>query len=77
MQAIVAAQIICNVLVVLFYGKDIYSIGEVRVSNEKEVKLVNGITFKFPITKLMKECTNARLSQYLEKLYSKNFEFTL
>ena len=76
MEAIVTAQMICNVLVVIFYGKDLYSIGEVKVVNEKEVKLLNGVTFKFSLTKLLKECTNARLSQYLGKLYSKDFEFT-
>ena len=76
MEAIVTAQMICYVLVVIFYGKDLYSIGEVKVVNEKEVKLLNGVTFKFSLTKLLKECTNARLSQYLGKLYSKDFEFT-
>lgn len=76
MEAIIAAQMICNVLVVIFYGTDLYSIGEVKVANEKEVKLLNGVTFKFSLTKIMKECTNARLSQYLGKLYSKDFDFT-
>lgn len=67
---------ICNVLVVIFYGENIYSIGEVKAVTEKEVKLLNGVTFKFTLTKLIKECINARLSQFLEKLRSKNYNFT-
>lgn len=67
---------ICNVLVVIFYGENIYSIGEVKAVTEKEVKLLNGVTFKFTLTKLIKECINARLSQFLEKLRSKNYDFT-
>lgn len=67
---------ICNVLVVIFYGENIYSIGEVKAVTEKEVKLLNGVTFKFTLTKLIKECINARLSQFLEKLRSRNYDFT-
>jgi hypothetical protein len=76
-QAIAAAQMICNVLVVIFYGNDLYSIGEVKIVNENEAKLINGVTFKFALSKLLKDCTNAKLREYLEKFYSKNFELTL
>ena len=70
-----AAQIICNVLVVIFYGEELFSIGEVKVINEKEVKLFNGVLFRSKLKILLKYCINARLSQYLERLYLKNFDF--
>ena len=72
-QAIQAIQTICNVLVVLFYGDDLYSIGEVKVVNENEAKLINGVTFKFPLKKLLKECTNEKLSTYLGRLLENKF----
>jgi hypothetical protein len=32
-EAIETAKMVCNVLVALFYGNDLYSIGEVKVKN--------------------------------------------
>lgn len=76
-EAILTIQKICNVLVVLFFGNDLYLIGKVKIENEKQATLVNGVTFKFTLAKLIKECTNAQLLHYLKKFQSKNFDFTL
>jgi hypothetical protein len=40
------------------------------------VLLFNGATFKFPIKKLLKESTNPKLCQYLNRISEEKFEFT-
>jgi hypothetical protein len=40
------------------------------------VLLFNGATFKFPIKKLLKESTNPKLCQYLNRILEEKFEFT-
>ena len=70
--AIEAVQLICNVLVVLFFGKDLYSIGEVKINNQKRAGFVNGVYFsKFTMQKLIDECIHDKLTEYLKRLNQK------
>jgi hypothetical protein len=49
-----AVQLVCNVLVVLFFGNDLYSIGEIKINNQKRAGFVNGVFFnKFTMQKLI------------------------
>jgi hypothetical protein len=52
--AIEAVQLVSNVLVVLFFGKDLYSIGQIKINNQKRAGFVNGVFFnKFTMQKLI------------------------
>ncbi len=73
--AIETIQLVCNALVVLFYGSSIYSIGEVKVGGPNEIRLINGVFFgKFALKKLIDECINDKLKAYLERLYQKRHQ---
>jgi hypothetical protein len=73
--AIEAIQLVCNALVVLFYGSSIYSIGEVKIEGPNGIRLINGVFFgKFTLKKLIGECINNKLKAYLERLYQKKHQ---
>ena len=70
---IVAAKIMCNVIVVLIYGEELYTIGEVEVVGQDSIRLINGIDYRCEIKKLIQKCTSERLREYLYRIGDKNY----